>query len=57
MAHISCENEFCIYQKEGTCILENIRLDTQDNCTECICVNMEEVALTTLKEKLLRQLS
>ena len=57
MAHISCENEFCIYQKEGTCILENIRLDTQGNCTECICVNMEEVALTTLKEKLLRQLS
>lgn len=56
MAVLACENEFCIYQKQGNCILESIQLDIQGNCVDCIYVNIEEDALNDLKERLLRNL-
>ena len=57
MIQLSCENEFCIYQKQGTCILESVRLDIQGNCVDCIYIDVEEDALNTLKEKLLIDLA
>ena len=56
MLQLSCENEFCIYQKQGICILESIQLDIQGNCMDCIYVNIEESVLNNLKDKLLREL-
>ncbi len=56
MAHISCENEFCIYQKQGKCILKSVHLDIQGNCQDSIYVNFEEETLNEHKEKLLREL-
>ena len=55
MAQISCQNEFCIYQKHGICILKNIQLDIQGNCMDCIYINVDEETLDQLKEKLLRE--
>ena len=56
MMRLSCENEFCIYQSEGMWILENIQLDIQGNCTDCIYVNVNETVLNNLKEKHLKKL-
>lgn len=56
MARLSCENEFCIYQKQGTCILESVQLDIQGNCVDCIYINVEKDTLNNLKEKLLMDL-
>ena len=56
MTGLSCENEFCIYQKQGNCILENVHLDIQGNCIECIYINVEQDILNNLKKKLLREL-
>ena len=56
MTLLSCENEFCIYQKQGRCILESVQLDIQGNCVECIHINVEENVLKDLKEKLLNDL-
>ena len=56
MNQLSCENEFCIYQNLGTCILESIQLDIQGNCTDCIYINIEEDALNILKQRLLKKL-
>ncbi len=56
MTKPSCENEFFIYQKQGTCILDIIHLDINGNCTDCIYVNIEEDKLNDLKEKLLTDL-
>lgn len=56
MTGLSCENGFCVYQKEGKCILENVQLDIQGNCIDCICIDIEENVLDDLKEKLLRVL-
>ncbi len=56
MTQLSCENEFCTYQKQGKCILESVQLDIQGNCTDCIYIKVEEETLNKLKEKLLREL-
>ena len=53
---LSCENEFCIYQKNENCILDVIHLDVNGNCTDCIYINIEDDALINLKEKLLKEL-
>ena len=56
MIHLTCENEFCIYQKQGNCILKSVQLDIQGNCTDCIYTDVKEDALNSLKEKLLKDL-
>ncbi len=56
MTQLSCENEFCIYQKHGNCILHRVKLDIQGNCLDCIYVNIEEETLNNMKEKLLKEL-
>ena len=55
MSLISCENEFCVYQKSGNCILESVQLDIQGNCLDCIYVNIEEDVLCDLKRKTLKK--
>ncbi len=56
MTRLSCENEFCIYQKQGKCILENVQLDIQGNCTDCTYINIEEDSLNNLKNNTLKNL-
>ncbi len=56
MIGLSCENEFCIYQSEGKCILESVQLDIQGNCVDCIHIKVEEDTLNNLKRTLLRDL-
>lgn len=56
MSQLSCENKFCIYQKQGNCILKSVQLDIQGNCLDCIYINIEEDTLEKLKEKLLSDL-
>ncbi len=55
MGQISCENKFCIYEKQGKCILERIELDIQGSCMECIYINIEEDILNKLKDDLLEK--
>ena len=57
MTQLSCENEFCIYQKQGKCILESVQLDIQGNCADCIYIKIEEDPLNFLKEKVLKDLA
>ena len=56
MNNLSCHNEFCIYQKQGNCILNSVSLDIQGNCLDCVYVNVEEESLNDLKEKQLKKL-
>lgn len=52
MAEIIFENEFCIYQKyNNTCLLDNIHLDAQGNCRDCIYVNIDYELLKEAKDK------
>ncbi|MBQ3548153.1 MAG: hypothetical protein IJA44_06750 [Clostridia bacterium] len=57
MLQLFCENEFCIYQKQGNCILESVQLDIQGNCVDCIYIDIDEDTLSNLKKKLLKELA
>lgn len=48
-----CENTFCIYQEDGTCLLEHISLDEGGRCTECTLINLEKETLEKAKKKTL----
>ena len=47
-----CENLFCIYFNENFCTLDEITLNIQGICTNCILVNVEESILKTQRENL-----
>ena len=40
-----CENRFCIYWSENSCLLDEIELDVQGSCMSCIYVNLDETIL------------
>ena len=48
---MKCENEFCIYQEKGNCILDEISLDIIGQCTDCIYVNIPNKQLEKLKNE------
>ncbi len=48
---MKCENNFCIYENNGVCLLNHIELDIQGQCKECIYVNVEDDELEIMKEK------
>ena len=54
MPKISCDNGFCIYQNKGTCILEQIQLDSNGICNECIHINIPEESLEHIYERFYR---
>ena len=53
--NISCENDFCIYQKNGHCILNSIELNTFGACDSCIYININNKQLKEEKLKLLNK--
>lgn len=54
--YMNCENYFCIYNKKEKCTLNEISLDFQGRCNECIYVNLEEAQLKKIKKEQLRRL-
>lgn len=53
---MNCENIFCIYCEDGKCKLENISLDIQGSCQECIYVDISEDLLKDLKKNSLEKI-
>ena len=53
---MNCENYFCIYNKKEKCMLNEISLDFQGRCNECIYVYLEEAQLKKIKKEQLRRL-
>ena len=37
-----CENLFCIYWENGECVLDEVTLDCQGKCNECIYIKLDE---------------
>ncbi len=54
--NMKCDNSFCIYQKEDECILNEIELDINGICMDCIYVNIPKKILSGYKKKLLENL-
>ena len=49
-----CENSFCIYEKNGKYILNEINIDSLGMCTECIYPAIDENILNQAKSELLK---
>ena len=52
---MKCENNFCIYQNNGRCILDKIDIDSLGMCAECIYPDIDEKTLNQAKLKLLKK--
>ena len=48
-----CANRLCIYYSEGECTIDDISLDIDGRCEECIYVNFEEETLQKYRKKML----
>ncbi len=53
---MKCENEFCIYQENGDCIIDDISLDAAGCCTECINISLNKNFLTEIKKQIREKL-
>lgn len=53
--YMHCENIFCIYWSEQLCSLDEITLDIQGNCKECIYVEINESLLQKQRNKILKK--
>ncbi|MBO5105658.1 MAG: hypothetical protein J6C29_02055 [Clostridia bacterium] len=51
---MKCENNFCIYQSDGDCILKEISIDNLGTCADFIYPNIDEKVLNQAKLKLLK---
>lgn len=49
MSSVLCENEFCVYEEDGKCTLDEITLDISGACSDCIYINIDEQTLKILK--------
>lgn len=50
---ILCENEFCIYQQSGKCVLTSLEHDNVGNCTSCVLINLTQPELDKKKLELI----
>lgn len=48
---MKCENYLCIYESDGECILEEVKLDITGQCLECIYPNIDSELLNKLKRQ------
>ena len=49
---MECLNNFCIYGKDNECMLDEIELDVNGCCEECIYANIPTEVLEYEKERI-----
>ena len=47
---MNCENLYCIYEKDGACVLDEVGINANGLCSECILVSLSFEALEKLKQ-------
>ena len=50
---MKCENNFCIYQYKGRCVLNKVSINNLGMCSESIYPDIDEKILNQAKSKLL----
>ena len=53
---MKCKYEFCIYEENGLCILNNVSINTVGLCDNCILPTFDNKLLSELKDETLKQL-
>ncbi len=52
---MQCEQELCVYQCDGKCQLETIRIDRLGQCSECIYADIDGEYLKKIKQDFLKK--
>ena len=47
---MKCENYYCIYEKDGECLFDEVGVTSGGICSECILVSVPFEALEKLKQ-------
>ena len=55
--NMNCEFDYCIYNKEDVCILDNIGINQLGMCDSCEIVTISEKNLEKSKEKRLKEIA
>ena len=53
---MKCENDYCIYNKDNTCILGEMSIDSLGMCDACITISLDEGFLKAEKTRQLGEL-
>ena len=47
-----CGNYLCIYFSKGSCLRDDITLDNDGRCLQCIYINMDDEKLEEIRAKM-----
>ena len=47
-----CENYFCTYWLDNACVLEQVSLDIQGSCQDCVYLSIEEATLAKKRARM-----
>ena len=50
---LHCDNDLCIYERQGRCILDGISVNQLGMCAECILISIYEAEKESRKQSLL----
>ena len=53
---MKCECDYCVYNRDSTCIIDEIQINSLGMCEEYLIVSLPKVGLRLLKEKRLKEL-
>ena len=53
---MKCEADYCIYNRDFLCVLDEIQLNALGMCDECMLVSISDEDLRMLKEKQLEDI-
>ena len=53
---MNCENNYCIYSKDDSCILNSVSIDSLGMCDDCIIISLDEDFLKAEKTRQLNEL-
>ena len=53
---MTCEFDYCIYNRKRLCLLNEIRIDAMSMCEACELVAIPEKAIEKRKEKRLKEI-
>lgn len=49
---MTCNNNFCVYEEESTCLLNEISISEMGTCEDCMLINLSEERLKEEKFRL-----
>lgn len=53
---MNCDNIFCVYNLEKNCSIDNVTMDANGMCQDCIYINLEDKILNQQKLKILNRI-